>query len=420
MKKENKKNNGLLKSIILLWRDVVKFQQPTDVLLSKFFREHRNLKSLERGIVAETIYIMLRHYLKITAVIPPENELQMIAYSWLHFLHPEADIIAGIPLLEWNGIKKLPSPEMNVIEFPLWLLSRLSTHYTTEFISDLSMAMSLSANLVLRTNTLKISRDELIDKLNEQGVVAHPTRLSPLGIVLKEKTALINNKLFQDGLLEVQDESSQLAGLLLNPGRGEMIVDFCAGSGGKTLLFGMLMRNSGRIYAFDVNERRLNNLSPRLARSGLSNVYPQLLNSENDTKVKRLYNKVDRVFVDAPCLGLGTLRRNPDLKFRQNETTLAEIVKKQRSILASASRLVKENGYLVYATCSILPEENQDIIYDFLDMNPNFEIIPVGQMIKLDNLYLDNDNFLQLFPHVHGCDGFFACLMQRKAKKTTL
>lgn len=423
MKKINNKkvnNVNLAKTIASLWREVNKFTQPADAALSKFFREHRELKAFERGIVAETIYTMLRNYRKITAIIPAVNGLQMIAYTWQHFLSVAPEIVKNIPLAEWEGVKKLSAPDLRLNEFPEWLQQRLALHYEQAFIDELAAAMSKPASLVLRVNTLKISRDELIGKFAEQGISVLPTVYSPYGLVLKEKLALMNNRLFLDGCLEVQDESSQLAGMLLNPARGEMVVDFCAGSGGKTLLLGMMMRNSGRIYAFDVNERRLNNLSPRLARSGLSNVYPQLINSENDTKVKRLIGKVDRVFVDAPCLGLGTLRRNPDLKFRQDESALAEINLKQQAILASAARLVKENGYLVYATCSILPEENQDIVNDFLSSHPEFEIIPISQAIKVDALQLENDNFLQIYPQIHGCDGFFACLMQRKAKKDVL
>jgi 16S rRNA (cytosine967-C5)-methyltransferase len=195
-----------------------------------------------------------------------------------------------------------------------------------------------------------------------------------------------------------------------------MVTDFCAGSGGKTLLIGMLMRNSGRIYAFDVNERRLTNLTPRLARSGLSNVYSQLISNENDTKIKRLAGKMDRVFVDAPCLGLGTLRRNPDLKLRQKEADIAEITVKQLAILTAASSLVKSGGRLVYATCSILAEENQDIITAFLSTHPNFEILEINQVIDVESLTLKDQRYLELSPNIHDTDGFFACVLQNKAQ----
>ena len=201
--------------------------------------------------------------------------------------------------------------------------------------------------------------------------------------------------------------------MLLNPKRGEMIVDFCAGSGGKSLIFGMLMKNTGRIYAFDINEKRLNNLSPRLQKSGLSNIYPFLINNENDSKIKRLHNKIDKVFVDAPCSGIGTLRRNPDLKFRQSLRTIEELNIKQLSILNSASKLVKLNGILAYATCSIIPKENQEIINQFLQNNLNFELIDYKNIIN-NSLLFSSNKYLQLLPNVHATDGFFIALLKRK------
>jgi 16S rRNA (cytosine967-C5)-methyltransferase len=186
---------------------------------------------------------------------------------------------------------------------------------------------------------------------------------------LEGKPALQKHPLFLDGSFEVQDEGSQLLGFLLQPKRGEMVVDFCAGAGGKTLLLGALMRNTGRLYAFDVSDKRLGKLKPRVARSGLSNIHPVVIASENDPRVKRLAGKIDRVLVDAPCSGLGTLRRNPDLKWRQSPEALAELTVKQAAILASAARLVKPGGRLVYATCSLLPEENEAIVAAFLAAN---------------------------------------------------
>jgi 16S rRNA (cytosine967-C5)-methyltransferase len=169
----------------------------------------------------------------------------------------------------------------------------------------------------------------------------------------------VETSLFIDGSIEVQDEGSQLLGFLLQPKRGEMVADFCAGAGGKTLLLGALMRSQGRLYAFDVAERRLARLKPRLARSGLSNVHPVRIESERDIKIRRLAGKLDRVLVDAPCSGLGTLRRNPDLKWRQTPASVAELAAKQAAILAAAASLVKPGGRLVYATCSLLEEENE-------------------------------------------------------------
>jgi 16S rRNA (cytosine967-C5)-methyltransferase len=192
-----------------------------------------------------------------------------------------------------------------------------------------------------------------------------------------------------------------------------MVVDFCAGAGGKTLLLGALMRSQGRLYAFDVAERRLARFVPRLARSGLSNVHPQRIESERDAKVKRLAGKIDRVLVDAPCTGFGTLRRNPDLKWRQTPADVAELTARQGAILGAAATLVKPGGRLVYATCSVLPEENDAVVDGFLAQHPGFHAIDATAELARAGIALDTGPRLRLFPHVHGCDGFFAAIMER-------
>jgi 16S rRNA (cytosine967-C5)-methyltransferase len=202
-------------------------------------------------------------------------------------------------------------------------------------------------------------------------------------------------------------------GLLVAPRRTDMVVDFCAGAGGKTLLLGALMRSQGRLYAFDVAERRLARLTPRLARSGLSNVHPQRIDGERDAKVRRLAGKIDRVLVDAPCTGFGTLRRNPDLKWRQTEADVAELTAKQASILALAATLVKPGGRLVYATCSVLPEENEAIVDAFCAAHPQFRATDASAELGRAGIALDTGPRLRLYPHVHGCDGFFAAVIER-------
>ena len=205
----------------------------------------------------------------------------------------------------------------------------------------LALARSLqhAAPLDLRVNTLKAPREAVLDAPRGRRHPRRPPRATrPIGVRLKEKVALNKHPMFLDGAVEVQDEGSQILGLLVEPRRTDMVVDFCAGAGGKTLQLGAAMGSHGRLYAYDVSDKRLANLTPRLRRSGLSNVHPQRIAGENDTKVKRLRGKVDRVLVDAPCTGLGTLRRNPDLKSRQTEAGLAELNAKQCAILEAAAR----------------------------------------------------------------------------------
>jgi 16S rRNA (cytosine967-C5)-methyltransferase len=200
-----------------------------------------------------------------------------------------------------------------------------------------------------------------------------------------------------------------------------MVVDFCAGAGGKTLAIGASMRNTGRLYAFDVSGHRLDALKPRLARSQLSNVHPAAIAHERDDRVKRLSGKIDRVLVDAPCSGLGTLRRNPDLKWRQTPQALAELEVKQLAILNSAARLLKPGGRLVYATCSLLVQENEAISQAFGQAHPEFDVLNAAS--ELERLKVpqaaslcsgDQAEFLRLWPHQHGTDGFFAALWIKK------
>lgn len=409
-------DENILRLCTTLWLQVRKFEDPADALLSKFFRENRKLKVAERNTIAETIYAILRNYRKLQKVVGDRHPTVFIAYTWAKIFNKPAEEFNKLRSVKYSEINAIAGLDRSQLELPDWVIEKISHYMSQEQIRLLDKSMSSLAPLTLRVNTLKANRNEVLNKLHEWNIDAEATMYSPYGIKLANKTALMNNQLFLDGCFEVQDEASQLAGLLLDAKRGEMVVDFCAGSGGKALIFGMMMRNSGRIYAFDTNERRLSNLTPRLKRSGLSNIYPQVIAHENDSKVKRLIGKIDKVFVDAPCLGLGTLRRNPDLKFRQSEAALCEITQKQLAILSKASKLVKAGGIVVYATCSILFEENRDIITQFLAENSNFEIIKISEILTDNKLALNDDNYLELYPHTHGTDGFFACVLKETSK----
>lgn len=258
-------------------------------------------------------------------------------------------------------------------------------------------------------------RDDVLRELASDNLPALATPYSPVGVRIRGRPAINRHPLFARGAVEVQDESSQLLGYLVAPRRNELVIDFCAGAGGKTLHLGALMHSHGRLYAFDVSAARLARLKPRLKRSGLSNVHPQVIRNENDVRVKRLAGKVDRVLVDAPCSGFGTLRRNPDLKWRQSSESVSALARKQASILQAAARLVKPGGRLVYATCSILAEENEDIIRRFLDEHPEFGAVAVNELLAQQRIALDTGNFLKLRPDVHATDGFFAAVLDRVA-----
>jgi 16S rRNA (cytosine967-C5)-methyltransferase len=272
-----------------------------------------------------------------------------------------------------------------------------------------------AAPLDLRVNLARIGRDQVLGRLKADGIEGSATPYSPAGVRLAGKPAVNRHPLFRDGLIEVQDEGSQLLAWLLAPRRGEMVADYCAGAGGKTLALAMLMRGSGRLYAMDISARRLAALAPRAARAGVTSVHSIVLAGDNDARAKRLAGKLDRVLVDAPCSGFGTLRRNPDLKWRHEPAAIAELAGKQRAILAAAARLVKPGGRLVYATCSILRDENESIAEGFQAAQPEFSPLACNELLAAQRIALDTGPCLRLWPHRHGTDGFFAAAFERAA-----
>jgi len=395
---------------------------PADGRLSAWFRDNRKLGVHDRALIADTLYTILRRRRFLEFIAPDATPRRLVLACWLKLngiATRELEPLLRKPEIEWLHELKASSadnlPLAVQAELPDWLWERLATQYGAEQALKLSRTLQQSAPLDLRVNSLKAHRDAVLERLRSEGLPAEEMSLSPLGIRLAEKIQLHKHPLFLDGTLEVQDEGSQLLALLVAPKRGEMVADFCAGAGGKTLALGAQMANTGRLYAFDVSERRLANLKPRLARSGLSNIHPQLIASERDPKLKRLIGKFDRVLVDAPCSGLGTLRRNPDLKWRQTEMDIAELTVKQAAILDSASRLVKAGGRLVYATCSLLREENEGIVEAFLAQHPDFRCVNAVEVLAHAKVVIESAPYLQLLPHQHNTDGFFGAVLERAA-----
>ena len=401
---------------------LLRFDHPADAVVSRYFREHRQLGHADRAFVAETVFAVLRRGRSIEARCAGQLSDRRRLLATLAIVRGwsqrELAPVLKASEEEWlaaaKAVPEADLPPAVRCDLPDWLYARLEQQFGADEVLALSRAMNQSAPLDLRVNTLKGDRDTLLAKLAADDIAASPGALSPLAVRLRDKPALAKHPLFLEGAFEVQDEGSQLLGFLLEPKRGEMVVDFCAGAGGKTLLLGALMRNTGRLYAFDVSDKRLANLKPRLARSGLSNVHPARIEHERDQKIKRLAGKADRVLVDAPCSGLGTLRRNPDLKWRQDETSVAELTVKQAAILDAAATLVRPGGRLVYATCSLLSAENDDIVAAFLEKHPDFSLLPASAVLGKQGIACDGD-VLRLLPHKHNTDGFFAAAMERKA-----
>lgn len=395
---------------------------PADLVVSRYFRQHRELGHADRGFVAETVFAVLRRKRSLSVRCGDDVTSRRLLLAALACVQGwnrrELDVVLKEPEGKWlaqaKGVRSEELPPAVRCDLPDWLYDALAMQFTCSELELLAAGFNQPAPLDLRVNPLRAERDQVLARLAADGLAATPCTWSPLGIRLAGKPALSRHPLFVDGSIEVQDEGSQLLGFLLQPKRGEMVADFCAGAGGKTLLLGALMRSQGRLYAFDVAEKRLAKLKPRLARSGLSNVHPVRIESENDIKIKRLAGKLDRVLVDAPCSGLGTLRRNPDLKWRQTPESVAELTRKQSAILAAASGLVRKGGRLVYATCSLLDTENEAVVADFLKKHPDFVSLSAEEILGKQGIVLACGERLQLWPYRHGTDGFFAAVMERK------
>jgi 16S rRNA (cytosine967-C5)-methyltransferase len=407
-------------------REILRFTSPADVTLSRYFKDHPRLGGRERGAIAECVYAVLRHKSFFTDFAGTGASMRRLTLLGMAEAIG-ADSLGGLTEDETALLKRIKDidrsllPPKKLANLPDWLYDKFVAQYGEEETLALAAVLNTPAPLDLRVNSLKADRDKVIADLATAPIAAEPTPYSALGLRIWKKPALQNLPLFKEGAIEVQDEGSQVLAQLLGARRGEMVVDFCAGAGGKTLAIGAIMRNTGRLYAFDVSEKRLTKLKPRLARSGLSNVHPVVIAHERDAKVKRLAGKIDRVLVDAPCSGMGTLRRNPDVKWRQQPEGIAELTEKQASILDGAARLVKFGGRLVYATCSLLDEENEGIVQGFLASHPDFELVPMHKVLAEQRIPLEMGDYLKMLPHKHGTDGFFAAVLERKAAaaKTT-
>jgi len=417
-------NGPVLEAAATVTSDLLRFEAPADRVLSGYFRAHRRLGQGDRAMVAETVFAILRRKRWL------EWRVASRSPRWL--------VLGAIVLLQGRSLRELEplvtrreferlqaireagagegEPERGVVlDLPDWVIERLAKVHDDATLDRLAQSLGRPAPLDLRVNTLLSDRDAVAAELAAAGIQASPMPYAPHGLRVQGRPALNLFAAFTEGRIEVQDEGSQLVCHLVAPRRGEMIVDYCAGAGGKTLALGAMMRSTGRIYALEVSQARLTNLGPRLARSTLSNVHPKRIEREDDHRLGRLAGKIDRVLVDAPCSGLGTLRRNPDLKWRQTPASVDELRGKQAAILDAAARLPRPGGRVVYATCSLLPEENEGIVEAFLARHPEWRLLDVVPELERQGIRIPEmpGPYLQLLPHVHGTDGFFAAILER-------
>ncbi len=420
---------NLIRQASVMLSNLLEFNSPADVKLSEFFRNNRDLGTKERAFVAESVYGVLRRLRFLSTVTANDendpDDARKLVLAWM--LRIQGMSIQKItPMLseqqiEWAHTIKAKSTENMPLAVQAdvrdWLWDKLVAQYGESEALTIARSMHESATLDLRVNTIKATRDEVMAKFIAENTSGETnitkTPYSPIGLRMPLRLNISRHVLFTEGQIEVQDEGSQILAHLVAPKRGMMVADFCAGAGGKTLAMGALMRNSGRLYAFDISAKRLHSLGQRLKRSGLSNLNAQSISNENDPKLKRLNGKFDRVLVDAPCTGLGTLRRNPDLKWRQTPQDLAELTVKQANILARAARLTKAGGRLVYSTCSLLKDENEQIAEGFLATHPDFKLLNAAEILTQQQINLDTGPYLKLLPHLHNTDGFFAAVFEK-------
>jgi len=401
--------------------EALDFKYPVDAALSGFFRKHHALGRRDRAWIAESVYGVVRRLRWLRRLSGEQSTPRQLLLAWLargeEWSAGQFEGLASDEERLWiealKGVELSGGSLAERADLPDWLCERLLAAHDEEGLLQLAQSLNQPAPLDLRVNVLKLGRDAALARLRDSGFDAAPCSWSPHGIRLTGKPALQKHPLFLDGSIEVQDEGSQVLGFLVQPKSGEFVVDFCAGAGGKTLQLGAMMRGKGHLYALDVAEKRLARLRPRVARAGLNNVHPMLIAHERDARLERLAGKADRVLVDAPCSGLGTLRRSPDLKWRQTPATIDEMVARQQAILEAAAKLARPGGRLVYATCSLLGEENDGVTDAFLAAHPEFKALSAEDILTRQGIAPGTGERLRLSPLTHGTDGFFAAVLTR-------
>jgi 16S rRNA (cytosine967-C5)-methyltransferase len=412
-------------------------ERPADDTAADYFRRRRYIGAKDRAHIAGHVYAVLRHRAgldwwigKHGVGITPRSRV-MVALVLIEGWPREAiaascdgDRFRPTPLskaeerlLRGLARRTLHDPEMPravANDLPQWLEPYLERVFGNELEREMA-ALNAPAPTDLRVNLLKADRAAARRALAAEGVSSEPMAFSPTGLRLRQRVPLGALAAFKGGLVEVQDESSQLAALVADAKPGMRVVDFCAGAGGKTLALAAGMANRGKLVACEVSAHRLERSARRLRRAGVSNVERRALTGERDKWVKRHKGSFDRVFVDVPCLGTGTWRRNPDAKWRSGPEDLAELVERQQQILRSAARLVRPGGRLIYATCSLLREEDEMQAEDFLAAETDFSLFPIGRAWKdaIGGACPGGEHYLRLTPARHGTDGFFVAIFER-------
>ena len=416
-----------IQATLELLQSIADTPRPADALVSAYFRMRRFIGSKDRSAVATRVYAVLRHQARLdwwlarseAQALPRPRLLAWLAVGEQLPAKSIDELCSGgkfapavldeaeralLRKIDGGTIEHPKMPEEILAECPPEHVETLKQKFGKNFLREMR-AMQEPAPLDLRINPLKTTREAAFAELKKLGLNAKLCDLSPWGIRVFERPSLNTLPMLKEGQIEIQDEGSQMIAVVVDAKPGERVVDFCAGAGGKTLAIAATMENKGRLIACDIMEKSLKSGTERFRRAGLHNIEIRPLSSERDPWVKKHKGGFDRVLTDAPCSGTGTWRRNPDARWRNLGPSLADLLKIQAEILDSAARLVKAGGRLVYATCSLLSDENENQIEKFLATHPDFTLVPCG---------LNGAPYLALTPAQHGTDGFFAAAMMRE------
>ena len=408
--------------------------RPGDGVANDFFRARRFIGSGDRRAVSDRVWHVLRAWRRLgwwlarggcdptprlmvgASLLTEAWHLPALARTFSGGRFAPAPLSAAeraaLAQVEGHTLDHPDMPEPVRLELPDWIVPRLASRFGGSLTAE-ARASNAPAPLDLRVNLLKANREQAREALAAEGIEATETPISPWGLRVAERRAVTTGAAFRSGLVEIQDEGSQLVAVLADARPGMRVSDFCAGAGGKTLALAMAMNNRGHLLACDVSAPRLDGAIRRLRRAGVFNVERHLF-ATGDKLIKRRASSFDRVLVDAPCSGTGTWRRNPDARLRLTERDLQELRAKQESVLATGAKLVRPGGKLIYATCSLLSEENEQPVSAFLDRQPDFTPVPAQRAWTLPGPAPEHAGFLALTPARHGTDGFFIAVLERR------
>ncbi len=423
---------------------ILQSQKPADSLIDSFFRTRKYLGSHDRKFIAETTYGTLRHLRKCQVLVDEavgadsaefsrDDRILLYIAAYLSRTEGSHDILEAdlVPALDSDKARESLGPFLRSLKdvqtdsvefrgnlgiefsFPDWLARKFEIQYGSDEARRLCESLNTPAPLNIRVNILKAGVEECVKRLHSEGIETTRTKLSDVGLTVSKRTNMFRIPAFKEGFFEVQDEGSQLLAILVDPRPVWKVLDACAGAGGKSLHMAAIMKNRGEIVASDINAFRLNELRKRARRAGAFNI--RVISTDEIQGQDRFRNAFDVVFIDAPCSGLGTLRRNPGLKWTVTEEGIKELSAKQLHIMESHAPFVKDQGMMYYATCSLLKEENQEVIDAFLGRHPEFESVDLSTAAVKAGLGAQvKDGSLFLYPHKEGTDGFFCGAVRRR------